>query len=559
MTTHPRARRPSPLALSLALLAATALAGCDALQANPGSDFAVRPILPGTLRASGAITVPYLFTVEGCAAFDAAMRGPDRSSHPVAVRARPGGGFTADLPTAWLRDDTLACADDDLQPRAGSVALEITCRDAGRTVSLEVATSHATAARAVRLWSDFPMAVQYVFPGVDPVLPFALAPSLTSRYALFAPAVPTAGAGSLVAAPISSSWGDAALSPQPRLALQGRSMFLSGTGEDFFPPCAPIEVAPGLVVPCTSLLDGDPTVPDQYLHPYVTVPSEVFDVAFLPDGRLLVLSQLMDAYPRPTASVLSVVEEATGGWRTTRVLAVHLGEWLRSGLVQQAGGGLAWLSLVVPDAPGPARSVVHVTDGELVADLQDPLSPLELGGRQDGGVYAKATWLSPDGSWVVVHGANEDPWLGPLYGPFTKLRADYLPNGSRGVGAAWPSGAVALWSGTTLDRGPADFDLGQVQVFEGAPPHARRYDLLIGSLPGAHRPTQLVDVMAVGNRLVLTTTSGVRVLGPGGELVGGADPLPCGLSPTSLAVRVGPSTVAVGAGRHVFTFDVEAR
>ena len=98
MTTHPRPRRLPPLAL--ALLAAAGLAGCDALQANPGSDFAVRPSLPGPLRASGRITVPFDFTVDGCAAFDAAVRGPDRSSHPVTVRARSGGGFTADLPTA---------------------------------------------------------------------------------------------------------------------------------------------------------------------------------------------------------------------------------------------------------------------------------------------------------------------------------------------------------------------------------------------------------------------------------------------------------------------------
>lgn len=555
MTTHPRARR-LPL-LALALLAAAGLAGCDALQANPGSDFAVRPSLPGPLRASGRITVPFDFTVDGCAAFDAAMRGPDRSSHPVAVRARSGGGFTADLPTAWLRDDTMACADDDLQPRAGAVSLEITCRDAGRTVTLEVATSHATAARAVRLWRYFPMAVQFVFPGVDPVLPFVLAPSLNSRYAYFGAAVPTASGGSVVAAPISSFWGDAALSPQPRLALQGRSMFLLGTGEDFFPPCAPITVAPGLAAPCTSLLVGDPTVPDQGLHPYAEVPSQAFDAAFLPDGRLLVLSQLVDAWPHPTASVLSVVEGEPGGWRTTRVLAVHPGEWLRSGLVQEPGGGIAWLSLVVPDAPGPVRSVLHVTDGDLVADLQDPLAPLTLGERQDGGVWAEATWLSPDGSFVVVRGADDGLWLGPLDGPFTRLRADSLPGGLTGVGAAWPSGAVALWSGTTLDRGAAlDWDYGQVQVFEAAPPHARRYNLFVGSLPGAHRPTQLVDATAVGDRLVLTTTSGVRILGPGGELIGGADPLPCGLSPTSLAARVGPSTVAVGAGQHVFTFDV---
>ena len=69
---------------------------------------------------------------------------------------------------------------------------------------------------------------------------------------------------------------------------------------------------------------------------------------------------------------------------------------------------------------------------------------------------------------------------------------------------------------------------------------------------------QLLGVTVVGDKLVLTTNSGVRVLGADGSVVGGADPLPCGLSPTALAIPTGPTTFAVAAGNFVYVFDVAA-
>jgi len=60
----------------------------------------------------------------------------------------------------------------------------------------------------------------------------------------------------------------------------------------------------------------------------------------------------------------------------------------------------------------------------------------------------------------------------------------------------------------------------------------------------------------VGGLLVLTTSTGIRVLSPDGKVLAGSDPMPCGLVPTSVAVQSGPTAAAVAAGDHVFVFDL---
>ncbi len=51
----------------------------------------------------------------------------------------------------------------------------------------------------------------------------------------------------------------------------------------------------------------------------------------------------------------------------------------------------------------------------------------------------------------------------------------------------------------------------------------------------------------MGDKLALTTSTGIRILGPDGTLIGGSDPFPCSQTTTAVAERVGPTTVAVGA------------
>ena len=65
----------------------------------------------------------------------------------------------------------------------------------------------------------------------------------------------------------------------------------------------------------------------------------------------------------------------------------------------------------------------------------------------------------------------------------------------------------------------------------------------------------LKGMVAVGDHLALTTSTGIRILGPDGTVVQGADPLPCGLLTTAPAIRSGPSTVAVAASPYVYVFD----
>jgi len=398
------------------------------------------------------------------------------------------------------------------------------------------------------------------FPGADPLVPFALAPSLLDEYVAFGRVEPsyddlTAILGPLTTVPVVFS-----RLARPRLALQGATAFLSGGRPDFL-TCAEIEVAPGLLAPCATLWVGEVLAPGRpNLSPLVNVPGQVVDLASLPDGRVLVLSQVYDASDDPVASVVTAVRPGGGlgyGY-VTEILGTFRGEWLQGGFSRDAGGGLTFLSLILPDAPGPVRSVIHLWDGYDLIPLQDPTYPLDLGARTADGELGilKRVRLSPDGSRLVV----DDAWLGPPYGPFRETVLVSSRSGNEDdEGQAWPEGGVATWTGASPYRPTIDpVDLGAVDLHDAAPPYALRFYYLVTSLPGAHRPTQLIGAVAVGDRLVLTTTSGVRILGPDGTLLGGADPLPCGLSPTSVAAQVGPTTAAVGAGTHVFTFDVFA-
>jgi hypothetical protein len=117
-------------------------------------------------------------------------------------------------------------------------------------------------------------------------------------------------------------------------------------------------------------------------------------------------------------------------------------------------------------------------------------------------------------------------------------------------------GGIALWRGSSWIWGGGS--TGVVEVFDASPPYARRFGYEVQPMPGSGGTAQLFGAVAVGDKLALTTETGIRVLGPDATLVGGADPLPCGLSTTSRAARVGPTTVAVGAGDYLYVFDLSA-
>jgi hypothetical protein len=100
---------------------------------------------------------------------------------------------------------------------------------------------------------------------------------------------------------------------------------------------------------------------------------------------------------------------------------------------------------------------------------------------------------------------------------------------------------------------------GAVDVFELAAPHMLRYSYDVHPLPGSDAFTELKGIVAVGDYLALTTSTGIRILGPDGTVVQGADPLPCALLTTAPAIRSGPTTVAVAASPYVYVFDTASQ
>lgn len=184
-------------------------------------------------------------------------------------------------------------------------------------------------------------------------------------------------------------------------------------------------------------------------------------------------------------------------------------------------------------------------------------------------------YLSPDGSSLIMavypgirgrttrfYWMNTDPADRALRGfgrtaePPSLLEPTPIYDQFAHGGAAWLPGAVALWTGGDIlfPGDPSGTDL--VQVFDATPPREFRYEYVVDALPGAARAPSLVGAIAVGDHLVLTTTTGVRILDATGRLVGGTDPFHCGATTTAAAEQVGPSTVAVGVGDTVITFEV---
>jgi hypothetical protein len=245
------------------------------------------------------------------------------------------------------------------------------------------------------------------------------------------------------------------------------------------------------------------------------------------------------------------------------VIGYFPGELARTRFSRAADGRLAFISFAMPPGGGNLFSILHLADSATVENLSNPTADLFIGDAvlfAFGGIdfsIIGGPQLAPDATALV---AGVD--LGPPGGPFSLLPSadpSLYPNDGDSGGAAWPAGAVALWRGISFTGGiGSDKDEGRVESFDLAPPHARRFLYDVHALPGGPPTAQLVGVTAVGDKLVLTTSSGVRVLGPDGALVGGADPLPCRLSPTALAIPTGPDTFAVAAGNFVYVFDLAA-
>lgn len=541
------------LRIRRSLLAVALLAGaaCGRITAEPGGDFGVRLVGPASLTLVGKLSAPVRFAVSGCDAFDVAIQN-GASTGGVAAARQDDGTWLADVPVEWLRTDDHDCLHDALRPLEGQAELVVTCRDVARSVSVDLVVIYATATRAYDAKSRGFMpvsATRYVFPGPDPLLPYALVPSFVEPFAGLFPVwatLPLANGGvSLEAGPLA----------EPRLVADGRSVFYPA-GCVYLQGCPDIPVTGTQIVPSeavhalalvTGAADG-----------HAFVPLHVLDMAWAPDGTLVVLSQPFPGPSTTTASVLSTLTWAPGATvGTASVIAYFPAEWVQTRFATTADGRLAWLAWVIPAGSGlgePIQSVLRTTDGHVVDARPDPTGTEYLGEVFAPGDIITSTHgqLSPDGSEIMVSGSK---LIGPD-GTVTQLPTSVLYPGDGDTGdTVWLAGGIALWEGSSWFWGTPGSP-GAVEVFDASPPHARRFGYDVQPMPGSGGTARLYGAVAVGDKLVLTTSTGIRVLGPDGALVGGADPLPCGLSTTSRATRVGPSTVAVGAGDYLYVFDL---
>ena len=545
------------------LMLATLLtgAGCGALTADPGSDYAVRILDASPITAIGMIDIPVNFAVTGCEAFDTVVVGSDGSIHSVSPAARPGGTHQVTVPVAWLRGS--GCGQHQLADARAPTLIEgrliVTCRDAGRVAEVPVDVSYA-AATQINLGAGrgFPQTpVQLLTASVDPLRPYVLGPSLVEPWAGLEPLH--------IGVPVAIDFAVIQSLPlaRPRVASTATApgtastVFLSGG-------CFPAGSCPKVDVSATSSVDSELLVGlDEFglfmsglLWDPVWVPTHVVDLSALADGTVVVLSQVVDAMGRPTASAVTRVVPAPALRNAlVEVIGYFPGEIVQSRFSRPAPGQLSFLSYVLPATDGPIHSVIHATDGLSVTSSADPTGSLFIGEVANG--YASVWFgaaLAPDASSMVIQGTylvSADGAWSQLPRPLNCFESD------RG-GAAWLGQSIALWCGTSpwFDPGSSPSDWGIVEVFDAALPHGQIYQYEVHPLGDVAGTSILHGVVSVGDLPVLTTNTGIRVLGPDGKVVAGSDPMPCGLVPTSVAIQSGPTTAAVAAGDYVFVFDL---
>lgn len=583
-------RRPGVMVLACLVCAA-----CDGLAERPGHDFSMRALADAPIQVTGQIYAPVPFAVDGCDAFDLALDDGSGVRRALGFSQRLDGTFEALVPAAWLRGDRCVGGERGFGSTVVEGTLVATCQDAGRSAT----AGFSLALRFDVVTHEAYGVVRAIFAGEYRDEPRWIATSEVggevhleywrSLRAQWGPALnPAAYLNPLV---------------RPRLATSGQRAFATlgcGTPAD----CPPVVLAPGESVPSERLADIG--LSDRWGVPprgVAHVSSHVVDMAFAADGALVVVSD--SGVARSLSSETGLASEAARWgeivvWRVVpapegsegvaedaaTVIGRFPSEAVVSRLSRTAGGALAFVTLAYP---GPIRGPIdsdemslqlHVTDGSSVTTSYSEFIP-DFESCRAGGWYCgrwlsqfatSGVYLSPDAEAMILtqrgdewlYWMNTDP-LDLVWQPFGKSgypapitsrpRQPLFDPRANG-GAAWLPGAVALWSGGDLLYPVRGEKAGIVQVFEDAPVRVLRYEYVVEPLPGATTAPVLVGVAVVGDRLVLTTTTGVRILDAMGTLVGGVDPLPCGAIPTSTAEPIGPRTVAVGVGSAVLRFDV---
>lgn len=573
-------------------LASLVCAGCDGLAVRPGHDLAVRVIDESPIWYDGQIYAPVRFAVTGCNAFELALEDESGATRPIGFTSAPDGTFVASVPTAWMRECNGWVLPDYSEEDEG--ALVATCLDAARSARAEFFLKPAVdRGRGLAAVGN----IRAVFPSDRDDWPWAIS---TAEF----------GGESGVGGTLLEGDFTPRLAPgvflnplvRPRVARSGTRVFVT-LGCASVPDCPLVSIAPGDSVPGERLADIDMTDPVM-LPPrgIAHVSTSVVDIAFAEDGALVVVTDSSIAR-HPS----SLPPYDGGSWTNTErwgetivwrvlpapqrvqgvvedpatVIARFPSETVVTRLSRRKDGALTFATVANPTF-GHVSVQLYATDGSAVTSLytaagETPWCWLEprCFDRLDTMFINPGIFLSPDGETMIFARDNTQDlvqlfyWMNTspsdqVWQPFGSLeslppsdpppRLLYDPYADGG--AVWLTDAVALWAGGDLLYPDFTHGPGLVQVFDATPPRDLRYEYRIEALPGATTAPVLIDALAVGDHLVLTTTTGVRILDAAGQLVGGSDPLPCGATVTAPAELIAPNRVAIGVGTTVLWFDV---
>lgn len=544
--SRPPARLASLAPAALALLAA----GCGVLRVSPGDDFQVSVLThdgSGVITAVGRIAVPVAVEVDGCARFHASVEGPAGRHDLTLEPFMDFNIYRALVPVAWLRSSWSAtCAAGRAMPALSGGRLHVTCEDTGRTASVDLVFEYAVADATFRLnpYGAAPVNAPYLFPGADPVAPIVLQPDPWRAEATLGGSEPF------------SFWIDVAAAERnplfrPRVATGEQARFVT-VGCPPSATCADVAVSSAGLTAGERLHGFGVGAAGGHRWPDVVVPAHVVDLAFA-GGALVVLSQATDAAGHDLAAVVTRVVPTTAAAdpaheaADVQVIGYFPGEQVRTRFSRAADGSLAFLSFLLGADGTATASLLHATDGAQVTARTGVTGPVGVDPSYpllDADLSPDATVILADKVWF---GSPDGAWSRRTVGPgYPSSLNTEVPNGT-----AWLPGAVALWQSFPA-LGQFDvliFDLANLQGLPFGYDDTR-------PLPGLSGTSGLQGVIAVGDKLVLTTSTGIRVLSSDGRVIGGADPLPCQLTPASLAVQTGPHHAAIAAGGSVYVFDL---
>jgi len=530
-------------------------------QASPSPHVAAE-VLPGPDDMTGRGSLPLGLRVSGCTAFDAAFTANGRT-FALPLDRTGTDRYEGEVPAAWLEGENspwscmpqltfcsvlpvvppnrnVWCA----FPRSVDARVTVACRSPARTVEATARFRYAAGVsegavasflpHQVYPWSASKPHTDFLFPGDvgglrpdDAVWPFSVS------------VVPGEGAAFVYQLgdewhlrgtfPIQVDPAGWAADPllRPRLAAKGADFWLSvgcpGPGPC---PVVPVATTPGLSVAGAALV-GTP-IPsadlDVPVHE-VFVPAGVIDLTFLEDGSLTVLSHVAGE-GLGGETFLTQVDPAS---RAVEVVG-HLPLYAVTRFSREPGGALVFVA-----REGDGRLHLYRFAGGLLTRAVPMV-----------GVSPWVPWLSPEGQEIVVWNL----WDGAVSASAGPLEDQYeitdLAGASPGLdgengGVIWSAGGFHVWDRAT----------GKVRSYTRYSPPALVRSVDAG--PG------LLGAFAVGDELVLTTPTGVLVLGWDDGVVLDLDPLPCGLAPTAAAVKAGPGrdgkAVAVQAGPYVLVLD----